>query len=1020
MKKSSLILVFILSILFVLTVFPFSSNAVTADQYEYKSGTLTLKSGDFTPDFFKNLKYKTSVQTIIASGDVRFISSDWSQAFEKYTSCRTIDFSRVDTSEVTSMTSMFSGCTSLTSINLSGFDTSNVTSFSYMFQKCGRLTNLNLSNFNTSSAKAMNGMFSGCTMLSTVNLNGFNTSGVVGMNSMFYGCSSLTTLDLSRLKTSNVTNMSNMFTDCSGLTSLYLSGFDTSKVTNMSGMFENCKKLTSLDLSSFNTSNVTNMYHMFAYCNELVDLDISNFDTSNVTNMQSMFFDCNKLAGIDLSGFKTSNVTNMQSVFSGCSSLVSLDVSGFDTSSATDMSSMFSHCEKLTALDVSGFNTSNVTTMAHMFDFCSQVTSLDVSGFDTSNVKNMGALFGGCSGLTSLDVSGFDTSNIEDMAAMFYGCSGLTSIDVSTFDTSKVKYLYNMFTKCTALQSLDISNFDISNVTSFEWMFGDSNSLSSLTLPAGFTVQADMCLNNERGWAKSGTSVKISGDGEYAEFVSDGSTYVWLSQTSVVIPGDVDGNDAVTSDDAIHLLYHTFLPDEFPVNQDCDFDGNGVVDSDDAIYLLYYTFMPDEFPLNPSTAGEVTQITLSETELSMKTGDTVAITATVSPENATDKTVTWSSSDTSVATVSDGSVTAISKGTATITAASGNGLTAQLSVTVTEDVSADDALLSNGYFYNTLGDTEKQTYSEIYRAVSSNAKTADLSSQSSYDDAEKIGRFVLADHPELFHVSPEIGGSLTDGKLSLNFTYSMSASEYSSAFDWVNSTVSDVVNQAAGASDEFDKALIIYNYIKNTLSYDLQFSATSFDLYGALQTGKGVCEAYSELFSFLLDKVGISSIIVDGYAGEDHQWNMAKINGKWYYFDPTWDDPTGTQIENALYLNYFAVNDEIIKRDHTVINNEALLPAATSLDDNYFVKNGFVLSSLDENAMRTVAQNSFALCGHVAFMTTSDIYSEILGNSEYLFTLASYVGGDPSSISFDYSNSDNAYIIEIFITSVSR
>ncbi len=66
---------------------------------------------------------------------------------------------------------------------------------------------------------------------------------------------------------------------------------------------------------------------------------------------------------------------------------------------------------------------------------------------------------------------------------------------------------------------------------------------------------------------------------------------------SPVIKGDTDGNGVINSDDAIYLLYHTFLPDMFPANQDCDFDGNGYINSDDAIYLLYYTFLPDLFPL---------------------------------------------------------------------------------------------------------------------------------------------------------------------------------------------------------------------------------------------------------------------------------------------------------------------------------------------------------------------------------------------------------------------------------------
>lgn len=69
-----------------------------------------------------------------------------------------------------------------------------------------------------------------------------------------------------------------------------------------------------------------------------------------------------------------------------------------------------------------------------------------------------------------------------------------------------------------------------------------------------------------------------------------------------VIPGDINGDGAVTSDDAIYLLYHTLLPDMYPVNQAVDFNGDGDVTSDDAIYLLYYTLLPDMYPLN--TGGE--------------------------------------------------------------------------------------------------------------------------------------------------------------------------------------------------------------------------------------------------------------------------------------------------------------------------------------------------------------------------------------------------------------------------------
>lgn len=64
-----------------------------------------------------------------------------------------------------------------------------------------------------------------------------------------------------------------------------------------------------------------------------------------------------------------------------------------------------------------------------------------------------------------------------------------------------------------------------------------------------------------------------------------------------VIRGDVNGDDVVDSDDAIHLLYYTLLPERYEINQNGDFDGDSTVDSDDAIYLLYFTMLPERYPL---------------------------------------------------------------------------------------------------------------------------------------------------------------------------------------------------------------------------------------------------------------------------------------------------------------------------------------------------------------------------------------------------------------------------------------
>ena len=110
-----------------------------------------------------------------------------------------------------------------------------------------------------------------------------------------------------------------------------------------------------------------------------------------------------------------------------------------------------------------------------------------------------------------------------------------------------------------------------------------------------------------------------------------------------------------------------------------------------------------ELTINAPQNIPVNGVTLNPTLLSLFTGGSETLTATVEPSNATNKNVTWSSDKPEVATVENGKVTAKAAGTATITVTTEGGeKTATCTVTVTDKtykISADATALDFGNAY---------------------------------------------------------------------------------------------------------------------------------------------------------------------------------------------------------------------------------------------------------------------------------------------------------------------------------
>ncbi len=373
------------------------------------------------------------------------------------TSLTNLVLSNTNTSNVTSMTGMFSGCSNLKSLDLSSFDTTNLTSIGNMFSNMTNLTNLNLSNWQFNDNIARNFMensgLNGDLLLSGLTLKNVNTSRVTNMSGMFQNInnnSNITSLDLSSFDTSHVTSIGNIFSGLTGIHSINLNNWNLSSLNgsyNQNKLFGNNPNLQLLNMNNFIFP--TDCSDFFSSLASLESLVLNGSNTSNVTNMSRMFYETSKLHILDLSMWNVSRVTNMTDMFSR-SGLTKLTLNTWNLSGITNgynNNRLFSNNPNLAVLQMNAVIFPN--NCNNFFNGLTGLTTLELMSSNTSNVTNMTMMFSGCSSLSNLNLSSWNTNNVTDMSAMFNGTSSLEHITFgSNFVHKSGAYTSDMFNGC--------------------------------------------------------------------------------------------------------------------------------------------------------------------------------------------------------------------------------------------------------------------------------------------------------------------------------------------------------------------------------------------------------------------------------------------------------------------------------------------------------------------------------------------------------------------------------------------
>ena len=604
----------------------------------------------------------------------------------------------------------FCNCSGLTSVTIPN----SVTSIEdYAFDDCTGLTNIAIPNSVTSIGYSA---FSGCTGLTSVTIPNSVTS--IG-NYAFSQCSGLTNVSISN----KVTSLSYTFKDCTKLTSITIPESVTSISNGLDGpMFDGCTNLKKIEVSP-NNENYS------SYNGVLLDKDGYNLircpegKSGNFVVPDSVgciesyaFYNCTNLTNIQISknvneieGYAFVNCKSLQkfvltdnvytigyyggwyeeSMFRGCENLKEIEVgSGNDNYSSVDGVLYDKEVEKLLYCPAkkSGEYTvpkSIKSVTDYAFEDCNSLESIvlpesmpEFSLFDLEC----------CPSLKSIKVTGNNAYYSAEDGVLFN--KDKTEIYVFprskegnyTIPNSVTEISSRQFSQCTGLTGITIPN----TVTEIGYSAFNGN-LKSIKVSEGnkYFCSYDGVLFN-----KDKTEILFC-VGNKKEFVIpngvksiSGAFNDCSNLTSVTIPNSVTSiyngfNNcpnltSITIPQSVISIYDSSF---FNCGKNFTIYGYGGTEAEACALRNDFNFV--QLRVVP------TSVALNKTTLTLDTGKTSNLKATVYPSNASNKKCTWSSSNTSVATVDkNGKVTAKKAGTATITVKTANGKTASCNVTV--------------------------------------------------------------------------------------------------------------------------------------------------------------------------------------------------------------------------------------------------------------------------------------------------------------------------------------------------
>lgn len=152
--------------------------------------------------------------------------------------------------------------------------------------------------------------------------------------------------------------------------------------------------------------------------------------------------------------------------------------------------------------------------------------------------------------------------------------------------------------------------------------------------------------------------------------------------------------------------------------------------------------------------------------------------------------------------------------------------------------------------------------------------------------------------------------SVDDDRVTIDYLSDKAAHEDKlAAFE---SAVEGALNGTVTPADsETVRALLLYRYVvENVRYFTVDYTEKEITAFSALTEGVTICYGFADAFGYLLRQTGMEAHLYRGNStsGGEHGWCYAKVDGRFYHFDPTWET-SNQKTTGTRSLTYFGMDD---------------------------------------------------------------------------------------------------------------